>query len=401
MMQVINEITVDVAKYNFFNAIVAKQYDRETRFLRVHLVNDGKPLDIDPLANAVINARREDKDKKSFGGTVEADGSLLLPITHWMLELDGTVQCDVSIIRDTQILTSTLFEIAVQYAANGTEDVSEDDENYGVLVSLIREVQSVKEAEAVRVAAEAARVEAEQGRVTAEQARVQAETNRSTAESTRVDSEKNRVSSEASRVSAEKNRVTIESNRVQSEKDRASAETTRAAAENTRGTAEQSRVTAEATRIKQEQSRVQSEATRSSQEDARVTAEQKRVLAETDRETAEAARVKAEAQRTMSESSRVSAEKSRADAEDSRSTAEDTRAKAESLRSDAEEKRVAAEQSRATEHTQAMADCKKAIDDVATAHSSLLVTDTDNKKQYVVSFQVVDGKPVMIYEEKE
>ena len=87
MIQIIKEVKVDVAKLNYFNAIVAKQYDRETRFLKVQLANNDEPIKVEAGSSAVINARRPDKAGKSFMGTVNSDGTVLLPIAYWMVEL--------------------------------------------------------------------------------------------------------------------------------------------------------------------------------------------------------------------------------------------------------------------------------------------------------------------------
>lgn len=144
MASILREITVDVAQLNRFQAIVAKQYDKQSRFLKVQLTNLEEPLQVDRNATVVINARREDEVAKSFAGEVNNDGTVTVPLTYWMLELDGTVKCDISIIVGGDIvLTTTLFELEVQEAA--ADDTSiENDDDYGILVSLINEVKETE-----------------------------------------------------------------------------------------------------------------------------------------------------------------------------------------------------------------------------------------------------------------
>lgn len=235
MATIIKEIEVDVSQLNRFAAIVAKQYDKQSRYLKVTLLDSGERINVDSASTAVINARREDETAKTFEGTVNSDGTVTVPLTYWMLQLDGTVKCDISIITATKtVLSTTLFELEVQEAAAPDDSEIEKDNDYGILIQLIADVQAIKDAEAKRVQAESGRVQTEQSRVSAESARVQAEKSRVTAENSRVQAEKSRVSAENARVDVEKKRVTAESGRVDAESKRVTAENARAQAETKR-----------------------------------------------------------------------------------------------------------------------------------------------------------------------
>ena len=225
MATIIKEIEVDVSQLNRFAAIVAKQYDKQSRFLKVTLLDSGERIKVESASTAVINARREDEVAKTFEGTVNADGTVTVPLTYWMLQLDGTVKCDISIITANKtVLSTTLFELEVQEAAAPDDSEIEKDDDYGILIQLIADVQAIKDAEAKRVTAENGRVSAEKSRVSAENSRVNAET-------TRVNAEAARVKAEQARVSAEKSREDVESKRVTAEKGRVDAESKRVAAE--------------------------------------------------------------------------------------------------------------------------------------------------------------------------
>lgn len=237
MATITREISVDVAQLNRFAAIVAKQYDKQSRFLKVTLLDSGERINVDSASTAVINARREDEAAKTFEGTVNSDGTVTVPLTYWMLQLDGTVKCDISIITATKtVLSTTLFELEVQEAAAPDDSEIEKDDDYGILIQLIADVQAIKDAEAKRVQAESGRVQAEQSRVSAESARVQAEKSRVNAETARVQAEQSRVQAENARVNVEKQRVTTENSRVDAESKRVTAENARAQAETKRAT---------------------------------------------------------------------------------------------------------------------------------------------------------------------
>lgn len=227
MATITREISIDVAKLNRFAAIVAKQYDKQSRFLKVTLLNNDEPIQVDKNATVLINARREDNVGKSFVGTTNEDGTVTVPLTYWMLELDGTVKCDISIIVGEEVtLTTTLFELEVEEAACDNESIGQDDD-YGLLVTLIKEVKDA-------LTAEETRVKNEQTRKTNEDTRKENENTRKQQESSRVQAETARVNAENSRVEAENQRVTNEAARSNAEQSRVAAEKARQSAETER-----------------------------------------------------------------------------------------------------------------------------------------------------------------------
>lgn len=146
MAKVIHKIKVEVAKPNFFQAIVAKQFDSGSRFLNVTFVDEGKNIEIAKGSTVTINARRSDGAEKKFAGTVNGDGTVTVPLAYWMLELEGKVDSDISVTDSSgSTLTSTKFGIEVERASCKDSGVSDDDAEVDVLIGLIKEVQNVKE----------------------------------------------------------------------------------------------------------------------------------------------------------------------------------------------------------------------------------------------------------------
>lgn len=143
MAFIVKNISVDVAAKNILKSVIAKQYDIDSRFLKVRLTNEGKQINVSPTSVATINARRKDNKAKAFAGTVNEDGTVTFPIANWILELDGQVKCDISVIDSEQRkLTSSTFIITVEAASCSNTDISED-ENYDILVSLIAEISKM------------------------------------------------------------------------------------------------------------------------------------------------------------------------------------------------------------------------------------------------------------------
>ena len=144
MVQIIKKISLEVSKPNLIQAIVAKQYDNNSRFLQVTLIHEGKKIEIAPTSTILINAKRIDGTEKPFAGEANDDGTATVPLTYWMLELEGEVWCDVSVIdTEGRKLTSTKFELLVEKASCSNSDITED-ENYDVLIKLIEDVNKAK-----------------------------------------------------------------------------------------------------------------------------------------------------------------------------------------------------------------------------------------------------------------
>lgn len=146
MMKIIKELNIEVAKPNILQAIVAKQYDMNSRFLKIAFIDSGTRIDIPTTAKVVINAERKDGQSNSFEGVVNDDGTVTVPLHSWMLELEGTVICDISAIDTTENeegkLSTTSFTLIVEKSAHGGSDISNDPQ-YDILLNLIERVENL------------------------------------------------------------------------------------------------------------------------------------------------------------------------------------------------------------------------------------------------------------------
>lgn len=144
MSQIVKEITVDVAKKRLFQAIVAKQNDYNSRFLKVTICNEDKKVNVPSTASVILNAERDDESSAGFMGTVNPDGTVTVPLTGWILGAAGMVRCSISIIdADEQKLTTTSFSVNVESVEYTGEEII-DDENYDILIRLISECANAK-----------------------------------------------------------------------------------------------------------------------------------------------------------------------------------------------------------------------------------------------------------------
>ena len=148
LIRIVKELNIEVTKPNVFQALVAKQYDMNTRFLKVTLTDNGTKINVPYSGDVkvVINAERKDGQAKGFDGEVNEDGTVTVPLHSWMLELEGLVTCDISVIKTTEgknkKLTTTSFDLMVEKAAYGGDDITTDPQ-YDVLVELIEKVEEM------------------------------------------------------------------------------------------------------------------------------------------------------------------------------------------------------------------------------------------------------------------
>ena len=146
MAIVVKEIKLETSKPNFIQAIVAKQNDCNSRFLKASLWDDGVQIPLLSSSSVTINAERPDGESDSFFGEVNDDNTATVPLHSWILELEGTVNCDISILdTEGRKLTSTTFVVLVEKASCSSEDITTDPE-YNVLVQLLSEVNETIDA---------------------------------------------------------------------------------------------------------------------------------------------------------------------------------------------------------------------------------------------------------------
>ena len=143
MTRIYHEINVEVSKPNLFQAVVAKQNDCNSRFIKATFVNDGEKIDILPSAKVIINARRSDGGSNSFLGVVNDNGTVTVPLHSWILEVEGMVDCDISTINEyDEKLTCTKFLVFVEKVACSNDDIVNDPQ-YNVLMDLIDQVNKL------------------------------------------------------------------------------------------------------------------------------------------------------------------------------------------------------------------------------------------------------------------
>lgn len=114
MAQCMCKMMLDVAERDAVQTVVARQGDSATRFLQISLFSCGEPMTVEESVTVVLNAKNAAGELRAFEGEVCADGTLILPLSAWMLRSVGVVQCDVSLFTVSGgKLTTPPFEVEV------------------------------------------------------------------------------------------------------------------------------------------------------------------------------------------------------------------------------------------------------------------------------------------------
>lgn len=190
---IVANLTLDTYQRNKVAPLVVPHGDYGARVIRSKITNLGKPVIVESTAAVSIVATRSvDGESQAFSGSVNADGTVTVPVTQWMLDVpEEDVTCHIVVTGIGYQYSTTSFLIEPQEKANPTE-ISEDDPRVDVVAEVLA-------GENTRRAAEAERVSNENARIAAENARQSAETQRLTDEATRITNEAHRVSAESSR----------------------------------------------------------------------------------------------------------------------------------------------------------------------------------------------------------
>lgn len=137
-MLITEEIKIDVSREYGGRLLMAKQYDQNSRILRIRLTNGGEPINVDHTEYAIFKAQRIDGEHRTYEATVNEDGTISVTLTEWALEIGHNIRCEIIVVdaNAKRKLTSARFVIFVEASISPDEEMAED-EKYNFLINLI------------------------------------------------------------------------------------------------------------------------------------------------------------------------------------------------------------------------------------------------------------------------
>ena len=155
--KVVTHITLyaDASTQNRPPYVYAKQYDANSRYLVVRIVDSNK--DIAVTGAAQLNATKPDGTHSYIAGTANEDGTVTIGLTANLLAVEGKVSCDITVFDsadgDQALLTTSTFFILVD-ESNYDSDAIESTDEFSTVSDALTKIA------ADRAAAESARDEA-------------------------------------------------------------------------------------------------------------------------------------------------------------------------------------------------------------------------------------------------
>lgn len=117
MATAISRIVVDFAGNDVYYPFYVKQYDSNSRYITVSLINDKVPVVIPSADTVRLNILHKNGNKSSISGAVESTGEATFLLTASDLQDDNALMCSVSIFgAEGSMLTSPSFNIYMQEA---------------------------------------------------------------------------------------------------------------------------------------------------------------------------------------------------------------------------------------------------------------------------------------------
>lgn len=154
--KVVTHITLyaDASTQNRPPYVYAKQYDANSRYLVVRIVDSNK--DIAVTGAAQLNATKPDGTHSYIAGTANEDGTVTIGLTANLLAVEGKISCDITVFDsadgDQALLTTSTFFILVD-ESNYDSDAIESTDEFSTVSDALTKIA------ADRAAAESARDE--------------------------------------------------------------------------------------------------------------------------------------------------------------------------------------------------------------------------------------------------
>lgn len=192
-MRMVTDIQIDLYGEEQLYLVSAKQGDRQTRFIRVQLMNNGNEFKIPEDVTLIANIQKPD-GRFCYNECKNEENRVMVELTNQALAAAGTAHCDIEMrsASGEMILSSAAFTIEIERSMRDEDAILScnemtvlDNRVQHYIDRMMATRQQVLDTETAFKVAESARAKAEAERILQEDSRRQAEEQRSASEVTR------------------------------------------------------------------------------------------------------------------------------------------------------------------------------------------------------------------------
>lgn len=146
-----HELDLELTEHKFIPKIRMKQYDSQSRYIKVKLYNKGYEFDITDNALSFRVVFRKPDGKVVFNTCTVVNGAekyLILPVTANTLSTVGLIATELVIMQGTSIFSSLFFYINCLPSLHADKGAIESNDDYsGLLESIIKVEELMKDFE--------------------------------------------------------------------------------------------------------------------------------------------------------------------------------------------------------------------------------------------------------------
>lgn len=192
-MRMITDIQIDLYGEEQLYLVSAKQGDRQTRYIRVQLMNNGNEFSIPEEVTLIANIQKPD-GHFCYNECANEENRVMVELTNQALAAAGTAHCDIEMRSKSGelILSSASFTIEIEKSMRNEDAILScnemtvlDKKIQTYIDRMMATRQQILDTETAFRVAETARAQAEAERILQEDARRQSEEQRKANETTR------------------------------------------------------------------------------------------------------------------------------------------------------------------------------------------------------------------------
>ena len=140
-MKYIKTLKIDIDKKNF-EVIPSVQYDSNTRFLHIQLLNDSVPFDITGCSVILSGVKEDGNPIFNSCDIINSEiGFIQAEVTEQMNAIPGNIDCEIKIYDGKGVLTSKKFTIKVTASQTSRSVVSSNE--FKALTDALNKVQAI------------------------------------------------------------------------------------------------------------------------------------------------------------------------------------------------------------------------------------------------------------------